>query len=532
MRLQAHRKALLPVFVLALPLLGAAQEPAPEPSRGKADDLFELSLEELMNVEVTVASRRAEPLRDVPAAVYVLTGEEIRRAGHTSIQEALRMVPGFHVAQWETSGWDVTARGFTGSLSTINESFANQLLLVVDGITLNSPAMAGIWWPLYDIPIDEIDRIEIIRGPAGTMWGANAMNGVVHVITKHPKETQGLLATSTIGRNEQRGGLRQGGKLGDNGWYRAFASYAHHDALPNADGDTFPEDWHIGTGGLRADWDLGERGRTRLWTLFYGSEFGDDPVDNGILGLPQWDDTPKNGGVALASWEFGPPEDTQRIQGWYTGDFQKQTNLDSSVQVIDVEYTRYTQLSERNQLTWGLGYRLSMTDMQSDNGYNDFDPQYRNSSAGRVFAQDEIAFPALKSKLSFGAQLEQSDVGNFSYQPNVRWMWHATEQTALWAGISRAVRTPSREEIDIIQYFDPVQPPFFLGNRQFENETVLSYEIGVRTNITERAQLDLSTFYNTSGASPSGWSPIPTAAACGAAASRSASRPWPRSRRR
>src|SRR6185436_20796965 len=126
--------------------------------------------------QVTVSSRHGEKLRDAPAAVYVITGDEIRRAGHSSLQEALRMVPGFHVTQWKTAGWDVTARGFTGGLSTLNESFANQLLLMVDGVSLYSPAMAGIWWPLFDIPLDDIERVEIVRGPGGTLWGANAMN--------------------------------------------------------------------------------------------------------------------------------------------------------------------------------------------------------------------------------------------------------------------------------------------------------------------------------------------------------------------
>src|SRR5690606_10809780 len=132
-----------------------------------------------------------EKLMDVPAAVYVLTGDELRRQGVTSVQEALRMVPGFHVAQWRTQGWDVASRGFTGGLSELNQSFMNQLLLMVDGVSLYSPVMAGIWWPLLDIPIADIDRIEIIRGPAGTLWGTNAMNGVVHVITKHARDTQG-----------------------------------------------------------------------------------------------------------------------------------------------------------------------------------------------------------------------------------------------------------------------------------------------------------------------------------------------------
>src|SRR5690349_1036964 len=264
MRPRAISLALL-LFCLAAPWRSSsAQEPtlvlAPPDEDAKPRALFDLSLEELLDVEVTVASRHGERLRDVPAAVYVLTGDEIRRAGHTSIQEALRMVPGFHVAHWKTAGWDVTARGFTGTLGaneTLNESFANQLLLIIDGVSVFSPAMAGIWWPLYDVPIDDIDRIEIIRGPAGTLWGTNAMNGVVNVITKHPKDTAGETFTSFVGEMEQHGHFHEGGKLGDNGWVRAYVSYGEHKALPNSEGHSFHEGWRIGSAGLRADWDLG-----------------------------------------------------------------------------------------------------------------------------------------------------------------------------------------------------------------------------------------------------------------------------------
>ncbi len=449
-----------------------------------------------MDVEVSVASRHGEPLRDIPAAVYVLTGDEIRRAGHTSIQEALRMVPGFHVAQWKTSGWDVTARGFTGSLSPVGESFANQLLLIIDGVSVYSPAIAGIWWPLYDVPIEDIDRIEIIRGPAGTLWGANAMNGVVHVITKHPKETTGTLVTATVGTAEQRAAVREGGTLGTNGMYRAYVSYADHAALPNSDGHKFAEDWRVASAGLRADWDLGVDGRTTFLTTMYASEFGDGLQDSLILGLPPFDDTPRNGGYVLGSWEFGEPEDLQRFQGWYSADFQKQVNLEMDVQSADLEYTRHTQVSDLHTLTWGVGFRSAQTNLQSDKGYNDFSPEFRRSNGVRFFAQDEVAIAPLDSKLILGAQVEQADVGGTSVQPTLRWMWNASDRTSVWAGISNAVRTPSREEIDSLSYSDPNLPPDFTGNKDFLNEKLLSYELGVRTSASEKVQIDVATFYN------------------------------------
>lgn len=480
----------------ALPHPAAAQEADQKPPPDGTGGLFDLSLEQLMDVKVSVASRHAEPLREVPAAVYVITGDEIRRAGHTSIQEALRMVPGFHVAHWKGAGWDVTARGFTGSLDTINESFANQLLLVIDGVSVYSPAVAGIWWPLYDMPIDDIDRIEIIRGPAGTLWGTNAMNGVVNVITKHPKDTVGTQLTTTIGTEEQLGHVHEGGKLGEHGWYRAYVSYAEHRAAPNSDGDRLPEDWRIGTAGIRADWDLGESGRTRLWTSVYGSEVGENPADTLILGMPEFDNTPRNGGMVLGSWEFGPVSDVQRLQGWYSANYQKQINLDMDVQNLDLEYTRHTTLNDIHALTWGLGYRLAQTKLHSDNGFNDFDPEYRRTSGARLFLQDEAALPSIDSKVIIGAQVEDATLGGLTLQPNLRWMWNATGETSIWAGISRAVRTPSREEVDILSYPDPNLPPTFTGNKDFQNETLISHELGVRTNVSEAVQVDLCGFYN------------------------------------
>ncbi|TAJ25003.1 MAG: Plug domain-containing protein, partial [Planctomycetota bacterium] len=195
---------------------GLARAQAPESRPAK--DLDDLSLEDLLSMEVSIATRHDEKMSDTAAAVYVITGDELRRSGHKSLQDALRMVPGFHVNNWKTSGWDVTSRGFTGSLSAVNESFANQLLLVIDGVDVYNPIMAGIWWPLADVPLQDVDRIEILRGPAGTLWGANAMNGVVHVITKHARDTLGESTDVDMGNKIQSGDLSVGRPIGDNGW--------------------------------------------------------------------------------------------------------------------------------------------------------------------------------------------------------------------------------------------------------------------------------------------------------------------------
>lgn len=477
--------------------LALAQQAEPAPAASQpGEDLTELSLEELLDLDVSVAARHEEKLSDTAAAVYVISGEELRRSGHTSLQEALRMVPGFHVTQWKTSGYDVTARGFTGSLSNLNESFANQLLLVIDGVSLYSPVMAGIWWPLADIPLQDVDRIEVLRGPGGTLWGANAMNGVVHVITKHPRDTQGLRLDANPGTLITNGDASYGTTLGENGWVRWWSSVTRHDALPNAHGQTFPEDWSIGSIGARADWDLGARGRVRSFATIYTSEFGEDPVDTSILGLPPFDYTPKNGGRALASWERGDEHDLQRVQAWYSVDHQKQFNFESDLQMADLEWTRRREITQRQALTLGAGYRLVQTDLGSPDGFVDFDPEFRRTHALRVFAQDEIQLPEIDSALIVGTQLEASTLGGLQLQPNLRWRTNLTPSTMLWAAISRAVRTPSLEEVDLVQHDPPTDPPIFVGNEDFKSETLLAQELGIRSQLGANLSADLALFYN------------------------------------
>ncbi len=484
--------ALVIGWLLAVSPLAAAQEPDELDSR----DLTELSLEELLEVEVSVTSRHGEKVSDIPAAVYVLTGDEIRRAGFTSVQEAMRMVPGFHVAQWKTAGWDVTARGFTGSLSELNESFANQLLLIVDGVHYYNPVMAGIWWPLVDVPMDDIERIEIVRGPGGSMWGVNAMNGVVQVVTKHARDTQGAHVLTRGGTNEISGDARYGGKLGENGVFRTWLSYSDYRAIPNADGDRLPEDWWIGSFGFRGDFEIDDDSRARIITSLYTSEFGEEPPDASILGLPLFDETPKNGGSVIGSWETGDLDDMHRVNAWYSIDHQKQLNFESDLQTLDLEYTRNQLLGSVHSLTWGVGARVVQTNLESPNGFVDFEPEFRRMHSVRAFAQDEIELESLRSRLVFGLQAEESDFTGFHLQPNARWLWHATENTSYWAALSYAERTPSVEERDTLNFDPPTDPPFFQGADDFDSEELLSTEIGGRATLWEHVFLDIAAFYN------------------------------------
>lgn len=460
------------------------------PSSGSGNqDLAELSLEDLMEVEVSVASRHTEKLADVPAAVYVLTGDELRRQGVTSVQEALRMVPGFHVAQWRTQGWDVASRGFTGGLSALNQSFTNQLLLMVDGVSLYSPVMAGIWWPLVDIPISDIDRIEIIRGPAGTLWGANAMNGVVHVMTKHPRDTQGAELDAHVGSAEQSGDFHYGGKLGDDGWFRVWTSTTWQGGLRHdREGD-----WNISSVGWRSDWTLDHESSARVLGTLYTGTFGPTYIEE--------DDADKVGGFLSATYETGSSDDQQRIQGYYWLDHQiipdvLTNDFHQNAQTFDLEWTRRMTIGDDDSVYFGVGGRLVTAELGSDNGYNDFSPGYQNVWSGRAFAQGEFNVESMSSKFVAGLQVEDTTIDDAHLQPNLRWLWHASDETSVWASIARAVRTPSIEERDIEQRLDPGDTPFFVGTNSFRAETLLAYEIGARTRISEAVSADVTAFYN------------------------------------
>ncbi len=451
--------------------------------------MADLSLEDLMAIEVSVASRSSERLMDVPAAVYVLTGDELRRQGVQTIQDALRLVPGFHVAQWRSQGWDVASRGFTGSLSELNQSFMNQLLVMVDGVSLYSPVMAGIWWPLIDIPIQDIERIEILRGPAGTLWGTNAMNGVVHVITKHARDTQGTRLDALGGTTIVSGDASYGSRMGENGWFRTWVSSTRHDGLKR-DRDA---DWDITSVGWRMDWDLGSTQRARVLGTVYGAEFG--PT------YSYEDDQPKVGGFLSGIYEFGEPDDQQRIQSYFWIDRQKLPDLDTAkfrqdIQTFDLEWTRRRALGKDSNLSFGLGGRIVQADLGSENGWIDFDPEFQRIWSARAFLLGEFELRSLDSKLVTSLQVEETSAHDLELQPSVRWLWRARESTHFWASIARAVRTSSLEERRISQRFDPGDDPFFVGDPRFKSEELLSYEVGVRTRLGERVTLDLTAFYN------------------------------------
>lgn len=459
----------------------------------EGDDLTSLSLEELMNMEVTIGSRTGDPLNSIPAAVYVLTGDEIRRSGHTSLQEALRMVPGFAVSRYGTSGWAVSARGFSGG-------FSNQLLVMIDGVTVYTPLFAGVWWQLQDINMADIDRVEIIRGPGATLWGANAVNGIVNVITKHSADTVGPSLFASYGDDVRTSTLRYGDTF-DSGAYRVWVKGSKWDAMPDSSGDEWPDDWEIFSAGFRTDFERSNGDQVHVYGKAWSASIGEEY----FVALPAApfitfveDDTPKFGGLLSTSWvrEHGPGDST-KVQAWIQRDHQKQVDWFSTIDSFDLDWQRTKQLSDTTRLVYGLGYRLVSSDLEGDFTLT-ADPETRNTQTFRGYVQEQLQVPSIDTTFTLGASVEHNDFTGLEFQPNARAFWQASENQSVWLSVARAVRTPSLEDEDVTLQIPVAANTFveFGPGMDLAAEEMYAYELGYRYKHGENVSFDAAAFYN------------------------------------
>jgi len=467
------------------------QDPLPGAGVGIEDDLdlTELSLEELMALEVTVASggKSKQRLADIPAAVYVLTGDEIRRAGHSSVQEALRMVPGFHVSHWTNPMWDVTARGYGSGLSLTNSAYLNQLLVMIDGVPVYSPLFAGVWWALQDVPLNDIDRIEIIRGPGGIMWGSNTVHGVVNVVTKNAADTNGYHAGVWYGAEDQHYSARRGVPFGENGNVRVWGKVSNYDDPDNVFAG-YPQRWTLNTTGFRADWGDDDGIVYNLWGRAYEGRFRNIGFDL-IFFNPYSSLNEKDGGqIAFSRTNT---ETRERWSVWYQKDSQNiQTLVDIDIQQIDVEYSRQADWGDRHHFNYGLGFRHIDSYLFGDDPFwEDFDPRHQTQNNLRAFATDTIDV-STTTQLVLGLQVEDNEFTGIEIQPSLRGTWRPVDSTLVWGAISRAVRTPSLEEVSL------TPDSRFIGDPDFESEELLAGELGARWQASERAAFDLALFFN------------------------------------
>ncbi len=466
--------AAISVCVLRLAILGICSS-APAYAATTTTDLTELSLDELMNVEVTSVSKKTERLSDAATSIFVITQEDIRRSGYTSIPEILRLAPNLQVARVDSSQYAITARGF-------NSTTANKLLVLIDGRTVYTPLFSGVFWDVQDTLIEDIERIEVISGPGGTLWGSNAVNGVINIITRGSQDTKGGLVSLGAGTKERGAGVRYGAKLGEDTTFRVYGKGFNRDPLTVGNGTGIQDWWNKGQVGFRADWSRGSDALTLQGDGYTGTiaQVGDDKSISGANLLGRWNKTLQNGSALQIQGYF---DRTRRV---YPGSFSE------LLDTYDIEAQHRFKVAMRHEIVWGGGYRMMHDAVTNSTGLA-FLPNVRPLTLINGFIQDSIALQE-RLTLTLGVKLETNSYSGLEVQPNVRVAWKFRDDALLWSAISRAVRTPSRLDTDL---FAPGQAPFLLaGGPNFKAERLIAYEVGYRMQPTPHMSFSISTFYN------------------------------------
>jgi len=480
------------VLLAGLGVAASAGAAESSPSTGYLD----LSLEELMNIEVTSVSKKEEKLANASAAIYVITQDDIRRSGHQRIPELLRMVPGLQVARIDANKWAISSRGFNGN-------FANKLLVLIDGRSVYTPVFSGVFWDIQDALLEDVERIEVIRGPGATMWGANAVNGVINIITKSAKDTQGGLIMGGGGSEELAfGGARYGGKLRNDIHYRVYGKYYNHDDFVDAMGNDAADEWQMGQGGMRIDWDISPEDLFTAQSDLYAGESGATIPFTQTVSPPfveLVDDVEQVfGGNLLTRWTRRFSETSEAaLQAYYSYDDRKVKVVDMKIHTLDLDFQHYLRLAERHTLTWGLGYRLVLDDFDNHRDVV-FDPEKRDIHLISSFLQYEMAIVPERLRFTLGTKLEYNQFTGIEVQPSTRLQWTPHPRHAVWGAISRAVRTPNRAEEDI--QFNLQGGPGTVGraygNSDFRSEELWAFEAGYRLRPWDRLTLDAASFYN------------------------------------
>jgi iron complex outermembrane receptor protein len=490
----------LSILCLAITPPAACQLAAPA-------DLADATLEELLNVTVTSVSKREQRLGKTAASVYVITAEDIRRSGLSLLPEILRLAPGVQVARSSSGSWAISIRGF-------NDDSANKLLVLVDGRSVYKELTAGVDWDTQTIPTGDIERIEVIRGPGAAMWGTNAVNGVINIITTSAETSQGGLVTAEGGSAPELGvRVRYGGQIGSNAYYRVGVQGSDAAAFTSTDGQKPPHGWTNLGANFRLDWDASPRDSILLSGNVFHSEVGHQyPTQPANNPFPALLDAPatSTGGSFLGRWEhrFSEQSDATGQISW-----ERSTTADPLVSrgddILTLDFQNHTTAGERQELTWGLNFRDAL--------YTFPDPTVRpppflysalripnvNDAVFAVFGEDQIALVQEKLEFIAAVQVSHNSFSGLEVQPTARLLWTPTTNLSSWLAVSRAVRTPSIYErsFDSIVTATPIEPPLFglvhlTGDPNLRTETVVAYEAGQRLQIGPRFSLDASAFYN------------------------------------
>ena len=474
-------------------------------ARNKSDPLLDLSIQELMNIKVTTVSRRPQKLTEVASAVFVITQDDIRRSGATNIPDALRMAPGVEVERIGTDKWAISIRGF-------DSRFANKLQVLMDGRSVYLPTTSGVVWSQQDTLIEDIERIEVIRGPNAGVWGANAVNGIIHIITKRAADTQGTLLTAGGGSFEQGFvGARYGGKINEETPFRVYAKGFTRDSTASLTGGNNSDQWHSGRGGFRIDHHRGIDQFTLQGDIF--SNFIGDTVNKSTLDLPSISAGGHRGqevgGNIRFRWDRALSDRSSIMLQTYYDRVHRllPTTANTVLESFDIDFQHRFPLFDRHDITWGSNYRLYHSKVL-DIATTTYTPQARTNQLFSGFIRDDITLIPDRLFFTLGTRLDRNDFTGLEIQPNARLMWTPNTENSIWMAVSRAVRTPSRSENDIhIKVMQLKNVPglsdlpfpvlaMLEGNHHFKSEKLIAYELGYRHQLSPRASVDIAGFVN------------------------------------
>lgn len=486
---------------LTLLLIGGpvgAQQVNQRPAQG--GDLTSMSIEDLMNIRVTTASKNEQKLSQTAAAIYVITQEGIRRSGMTSVAELLRVVPGMDVAQIDANNWAISSRGF-------NDRFANKLLVLIDGRAVYTLTYAGVNWDVQDLVLEDIDRIEVIRGPGGSLWGANAVNGVINIITKKAEDTQGALVSAEGGNQERASTTARYGGRAKNGAYRIFAKYFDRQPFANVSGGNAADGWDMLHGGFRSDWNLSQRDTLTVQGDLYNGRAGG--AITGVFSFapnaPETSNvwTQLDGGNILGRWRrtLSSTSDVT-LQVYYDQYARIDPVLGEHRQVGDIDFQHHFVAYSRHDITWGAGVRRTADQMDGSLTLG-FRPSRNHYLLFNGFVQDEIALVRDRLRLNLGVRFEADKYEIPESFPDIRLIWTPTVRQALWMAVSHTHRTPSRADagIDTDTMIVPSSGgiPTTIevdGNPEIGDEHLIAFQAGYRAQYGKRFSADLTAYHN------------------------------------
>jgi len=491
-KLQRRARAALVVFLTFLATAGWSEQHQP--------DLTDMSIEDLMKLRVTSVSKTEESLSQAASAIFVITADAIRHSGATNIPDLLRMVPGMDVARINASTWAISARGF-------NARFSNELLVLIDGKSAYTPTFAGIYWDVLDLPLEDVQRIEVIRGPGATIWGANAVNGVINIVSRKSSETRGGLLVAGGGNIEQGfGTLQYGGSLGKGTDYRVFSKFINHIPFPGLNGGDGGDGWRMLRGGFRSDSALSAKTTLTLKGDIHSNREGSPLTELELTPVGSSQDVEwfanLSGGSLQAVWNYtSSPQSNTSIQAYYDT-YKRSDQLHEDRKTIDLDFQNNFSGWRRQKIVWGSTYRYSTSRTNGSLGVS-LDPPDLGMPLFGGFLQDEVAIAPDHFFLTGGVKLEHNYYTGFGVMPSARATWTPTPSHTLWAAVSKTERTPAEIDTALRANISEVPGPggvpilfVLFGDPHVLNEGSIDYETGYRTMVGENLSIDLAAYYN------------------------------------